>query len=323
VISSDFLEGLEWEERWLELEAIGEVDLPAYAGSTVRGALGTVLRRELCDRGGGVGCGEQCEAPESCRFFRLFEQSRMEGGGGGNIPKPLILEAPLAEEMHAIARGATVGRPYELQAGMPLPVLENRWRLGIPNGERLEFGLRGLGVAGAALDGVVEGVRQCGLAVKGGRLALRSVRGGRCRFAPAPVVGDGRRLRLALLTPTLIRGEKGICYEPERLGRIVLDQALLRAVALWNAFFATERTRIPFVRPERPGVVMTSHRLFRYRLPRHSYRQEQWMDFDGVVGWMEWEGDVEPLVPWLHAAEVLHIGQKATFGLGRVQLLEG
>ena len=44
------------------------------------------------------------------------------------------------------------------------------------------------------------------------------------------------------------------------------------------------------------------------------------MDFDGVIGWLEWEGDVAPLIPWLRAAEVLHIGQKATFGLGRVEL---
>ena len=68
---------------------------------------------------------------------------------------------------------------------------------------------------------------------------------------------------------------------------------------------------------------MTAYRLFRYRLPRHSYRQGKWMDFDGVVGWMEWEGPgVGAMVPWLRAAEALHVGQKATFGLGRVELVE-
>ena len=26
------------------------------------------------------------------------------------------------------------------------------------------------------------------------------------------------------------------------------------------------------------------------------------MDFDGVVGWLEWEGDLAGVLPWLHAA---------------------
>src|SRR5690242_20312740 len=46
------------------------------------------------------------------------------------------------------------------------------------------------------------------------------------------------------------------------------------------------------------------------------------MDFDGVVGWIEWEGDLTAVLPWLQAVEVLHVGQKATFGLGRLEVIE-
>ena len=67
---------------------------------------------------------------------------------------------------------------------------------------------------------------------------------------------------------------------------------------------------------------MTGYRLFRYSLPRQSYRQARWMDFDGVIGWIEWEGvGCSAALPWLKAAELLHIGQKATFGLGSVELV--
>ena len=61
------------------------------------------------------------------------------------------------------------------------------------------------------------------------------------------------------------------------------------------------------------------HRLFHYQLPRRSYRQEKWLDFDGVVGYLELE--VTSGMPFARAAETLHFGQKATFGLGRIRVL--
>ena len=317
---------MEWEERWLELEAVGRVDLPGYPGSTLRGALGTVMRPALCARGGE--CGEQCESPGTCPFFSLFEQSRaggVSGGGQGpNIPKPLILESPLVEGLRAIAVGGAVVEPYELSgAGAAIAARE---RVAVEPGSRVRVGLRALGAAGAALDGIVEGVRRSGgLEVKGGRLRLAGVearRGGLTTTMAMPLVA--RRVRLALVTPTLINGgAAGTCFDPVVLGRMIPDQALIRAVSLYNAFLRGPREeKIPFVEPRWPGAWMTAHRLFRYQLRRRSYRQDKWMDFDGVVGWMEWEGPgVGAMVPWLRAAEALHVGQKATFGLGRVELL--
>ena len=324
-IAPDFLAAIYWEERWLELEAVGDVDLPAYAGSTLRGALGTVMRPELCAQPGG--CGPACARPAECRFYALFEQSRAGNGQGANIPKPLILETPLGEPLAGIARGDAIQPPYELVPSHPLPILRNRWRLGVPAGETLSLGLRGLGIAGAALDGVAAGVERHGLEVKGGRLRLVGVSGGRRTLlvqgpSGGPVGGEpaARRLRLTLTTPTLIRTGNATCLDPARLGTVVLQQAVVRTVSLYNAFFAPRHTKLPFIEADFPQVVLTGHRLFHYQLPRQSYRQGRWMDFDGVIGWLEWEGDVAPLIPWLRAAEVLHIGQKATFGLGRVEL---
>jgi len=313
-----FLREIWWEERWLELEAEGMVDLPAYAGSTIRGALGTVMRPELC--GAAVRCGERCGEPNTCPFFSLFEKSREFGDRGRNIPKPLILEPPLDGPLGDLARSGTVAPPYQMTGGRALPMVSNDWRIGVREGGRMQVGLRGVGIAGSALDGMVEGVRRKGLEVKGGRLRLLETRGERLSMAATEAAGQ--RARLAIVTPLLIEQEDaGICYDPALLGRLVLDRAYARAVDMYNAFFArASGVTIPFFRPDWSGVLMTGHRLFRYALPRKSYRQGRRMDFDGVVGWMEWEGDVGRIVPWLRAAEVLHVGQKATFGLGKVEL---
>ncbi len=72
---------------------------------------------------------------------------------------------------------------------------------------------------------------------------------------------------------------------------------------------------------ERPRIA--GGRLFRYMFPRMSHRQQAFMDFDGVVGHVVFEGRLKELLPLAMAAEVLHLGQKATFGMGKVQCLIG
>jgi hypothetical protein len=95
--------------------------------------------------------------------------------------------------------------------------LSTCWRLGAATGSLLTLGLKGLGPAGAALDGVVEAVCHEGLDVKGGRLRLRRVSGS-LRRLEAPVGAAGiRRLRIYLTAPTLMRGENGIEFNPKRI----------------------------------------------------------------------------------------------------------
>jgi hypothetical protein len=66
---------------------------------------------------------------------------------------------------------------------------------------------------------------------------------------------------------------------------------------------------------------MVGHRLYHYELPRHSFRQDKWLDFDGVLGYIDLAGKLGAAMPWAPAAEVLHFGQKAAFGLGQVRVL--
>lgn len=66
---------------------------------------------------------------------------------------------------------------------------------------------------------------------------------------------------------------------------------------------------------------LVGHRLFHYKLPRHSYRQDKWLEFDGVVGYLDLAGGFGSAMPWARAAEVLHFGQKSAFGLGKVRVL--
>lgn len=55
-------------------------------------------------------------------------------------------------------------------------------------------------------------------------------------------------------------------------------------------------------------------------LERYSNRLHGKMDFSGLIGELEYVGEMTPFVPWLTAAEVLHIGRNTTFGMGNIQV---
>ena len=39
------------------------------------------------------------------------------------------------------------------------------------------------------------------------------------------------------------------------------------------------------------------------------------------MGAMTFEGDLSPFIPWLNAAEVLHIGRNVTLGYGKIDVI--
>ena len=51
---------------------------------------------------------------------------------------------------------------------------------------------------------------------------------------------------------------------------------------------------------------------------RYSSKQKASMQFGGLMGTLEYSGDLAPFLPFLRMAELTHIGGKTTFGLGKV-----
>jgi hypothetical protein len=331
---ADFLDQIHYREAWLLLEALDSGELPPYAGSMLRGALGHLLRPLLCE---GAGCGHDCQHPDSCRYYSLFEQSRT--AAGGNAPKPLILEAPLSPEFEAIAFGGPVVLPFRSgppNPGESLPTLRNEHVLGVEPGAVVPVGIRLLGPRSLALPGIIDAIGRQGLSVGGTRFFLRSARDGAGRLlydrrfpvVPAQLPAlmriaaepeQARRVRIVFQSPAILKLERKPSFDPLDFATRFFAHALARAVQVHNCLM--ERTAVPWM--EAPPVLprIAGHRLFHYTLPRRSYRQDKWLDFDGVVGYLDLEGDLSAGMPYARAAEILHFGQKATFGLGKVRVL--
>jgi hypothetical protein len=101
-------------------------------------------------------CETGCVEPGTCRYYCLFERDR--DSEGGNLPKSMILDPPVPEELAAIAAGGPVTEPYRATSGLGLdpPRLTNEYGNLVSAGEAFRTGLTLLGQAAALLPVVIE-----------------------------------------------------------------------------------------------------------------------------------------------------------------------
>lgn len=310
------------------MEAAEPATLPPYLGSTLRGALGHLLRAALCD---GTGCGHDCQRPDSCRYFSLFEQNR-------NGSKPFILIAPQTPNLEEIALGGPVNLPFRTgppRAGETIPALrcDAGWKFDA--GGRFSFGLRVVGLVSNVLPAIIEAIARYGLSVGGAQFHLVSARtsSGQLLFdrrlsgVPIQMPPLSRLtleeesvalVRIIFLSPTVFKLERAPTFSPEEFAVRFFDHSIGQAKQMVQACGVTG---LPWVEAPPIRAKMVGHRLFHYDLPRHSYRQDKWLDFDGAIGYFDLAGSIGPAMPWARAAEVLHFGQKSAFGLGKVRVL--
>jgi CRISPR-associated endoribonuclease Cas6 len=297
------------------LAAVEQAMLPPFKGSLLRGAFGHALRRTVCAVGPEQECAS-CRLRRTCVHTRLFET---------------FVEAPPPPFLAGVG---TSPRPYVFE-----PAGERR---SFAPGEPLEFDLL---LFGQAIDLEAYAL----LAVE--RMAAAGLGSGRCRFAlervraPGPdgvwqtLFADGRAPARGPLAPALPRqdplGERAVLRfsTPTRLK--VRDHLTL-AVRFRDLAFAMLRRTLELAHFHVPGAAIDwdFHRLLAragdvrvaaadltwHDWERYSNRQQTKMAMGGFVGRLELAGDLAPFAPLLRAAEVVHVGKGATFGLGRMEV---
>ena len=213
-------------------------------------------------------------------------------------------------------------------------------------GTVLRVGLKLLGQAAAAMPAAIGALAGVTIPCGGGSFRLARARdagaGGRViydasyqHFPVQPVAvlrlgeicgvesSDASAVRVVLLTPVFINRGDGCCRDPFTLAATLLEQSLVRAIKVHDSLCTPGAVRLPRMEMSVTDWHLVGQRLFHYRFLRHSNRQERWMEFGGLVGWLDLAGDIGSLLPLLRAAEVLHLGQKATFGMGQVRIFAG
>jgi hypothetical protein len=293
--------------------------LPAFKGSMLRGVFGHSLRSVVCAMEARTRC-EGCSLRGACVYTKIFE-TFVEGEpppflkGVSTSVRPFVFEP--VTEVRDFSPGdvletglVLVGRAVELQPFVLL-ALERMGGRGFGSA-RARFSLERVDYLGA--DGRWRSGFRAGAAAWPGGVG------------PVTVNGEGdecERATVRFLTPTRVQTD-GTVRREVRFRRLVF--LMLRRV-LELAHFHVPGAEVDWeFRPlleasDRVRVVRSDLRW--QGLRRYSNRQRGSVPLDGFVGEMELAGDLGPFMPLLRAAEVVHVGKGAAFGLGQVEVLAG
>jgi hypothetical protein len=310
----------------LRLRAREALRLPAYKGSAFRGAFGHAFKRLACTQGL-IPC-EGCMLRATCPYPLVFESFPPPGADRlrnlQDVPRPFVIEPP-RDDATEYAPGSRldfglvlVGRAVDF---LPHFVLTFR-----------EAGRRGIGPGRGAFE--LESVHAEGEETPVFREGDQVIR------PPAGVPRDGWAARAASIAARLRPGasleveftthvrlvERGEVVRAGPPFRVLMRAALARLSALLYFHHGVELAVDFRGLLEAAGAVPVLAAETRWvDWSRYSARQEASMNLGGLVGRVRYGGGerLRPFLPFLAAAEVVHVGKNATFGLGRFRMRVG
>jgi hypothetical protein len=293
------------------LRAAGEVHLPPFVGSTLRGALGRSLRRLVCATR--LPACPGCPVRSACAYAALhdgYTPADLPSGTGEHAPPPLWLRD--VDPGRTLAPGETVG--FSVAAFGPavrsLPYVDEAVRA---------LGRAGIGRGRGAVEllGAEDERRESVAALIEARVAeLREA-----------IEQRGSGLRVRFRTPVSIRLKGQAWSDPDRprpswAARLV-GGAARRRIALerrWLEVPAGQAPRVAEALAEAEGVEELEARIQGRRVKRFSATQGAGA-LHGAVGELRLGGaGLAAALPWLAAGELLSVGSGTTFGFGRIEL---
>ena len=294
------------------LEALEPLNLPAYLGSTLRGAFGQAFKRLACPARGN----EACPIPETCPYELIFNTKLPPDAPAlrsyDEIPRPFVIAAPPAAAREYPA-GSEVAFELTLMGRarqfFPYFVVTFREMDGLGRGRRA-VGLRRIDVV-HPLTGDSQSVYAEQNLVRAHDVSLSLAD---CATLPAP-----DQVRIHFLTQTRLKHEGAIVRRPEFH---VVFRALLRRLSSLALFHCDTRLDVDYrgLIEQARGVRLVRDETRWTTWARYSARQDRRMEWEGFTGAATYEGDLAPFWPYLVFGQWTHVGKGATFGLGQYRL---
>ncbi len=305
------------------LEALEELHLPVYKGSTLRGGFGHVFKRTVCFQKDMETC-DACLLKNNCPYGYIFETSPPTDAEVlrtySDVPLPFVIEPPLDRrtryqpgdllEFGVILVGKAINYlPYFVV------VFGELGRVGIGR-ERGKYVLQRIvavnpldGTETLAYDGVDVIVGDQDLSVGYAEVEARA------RELP------DKRVTANFLTPTRLKHSGQVAKEGPSFH--VLIRAILRRVSSLSYFHCGEKWETDYrgIIEAATGVRLVEARTGWVDWERYSRRQQQRMNLGGLVGKATYEGELDPFLPLLVLGQLVHVGKACVFGNGWYELV--
>lgn len=279
----------------VSLIALQRAELPPYLGSTLRGAIGQALLQTDKD---------------ACAFLYRNGESPDINKGQVIVKPYMIIPPDICAPQTVIEQGASIDFEFLLFGSAVkyvqslISALEQIHRFGL-GGRRYPF----------YLSEIINSQTQ--------RIIWRQ---GKClkpdmnaAVLPYYELPDVTGVVIKICTPLRIR----------RSGQLIKKlsfQTLIRNITNRVMSIAEryggwgDRTEVERVQSLAAEIQTVREELQVERMERYSNRINGKMDFSGLTGKVEYEGNLSPFVPWLTAAQRLHVGRNTTFGMGKIEV---
>lgn len=294
-----------------EFQHEGPLQLPPYAGSAWRGALGWALKRTVCVVQH-TPC-PQCLLYRSCVFPYLYEtpppQDSRKLRKYPTAPHPFVLRIKPGQKGPQHRLGLVlIGNAYR-QLPYFIHALEQAGRQGIGS-RRQPFKLQTVSQSTGP-----DHSQWTTLHTPGGAISPLTLQ-------PAIVPNLPDRLVIHLETPLRLRQHDHL-VTPAQFSFGHFFTALLRRLSLLSYFHTDQPWETDFGRLIRQAQGVPHHhpKLHWYDWTRYSSRQETTLEMGGLLGQFELHGpDITELWPLLWLGQWTHAGKGATLGLGQYRV---
>ncbi|QGG48981.1 CRISPR system precrRNA processing endoribonuclease RAMP protein Cas6 [Heliorestis convoluta] len=317
--------------------------LPAYSGSTLRGALGHALRDIACTAGKAQvcsGCFYQMICPVTMLFNPLVPDDRK---GlflkGQEIPAPFVLR-PYTQGKSHYQRDETFEVEMTLFGkAMPFaPYLLSAFARSLERG--LGKGLRSARVVEASVvnpftkgsQSIYEG-GQWNLATKL-YLSAQDVKERvkkLLEYSTSTVQSHSSThkkkeattfIKITFKTPLRLKADKRL---QDKLSATLLFRGLLRRLSVIAAYYGEQLWKIDFAKYiKKAEALQLREEAYTWTdWERYSSRQNAKMKLGGLMGYLILEGEsdwIEELLPILLWGQLIHLGKATSFGLGDLEI---
>nr|WP_320012207.1 CRISPR system precrRNA processing endoribonuclease RAMP protein Cas6 [uncultured Desulfobulbus sp.] len=293
--------------RW-----VTEARLPDYAGSALRGAFGWALKKSSCALRR-QDC-TACLLRQRCAYAWIFETERYTDANSRPVnvrPHPFVVRPGIG-----CAGSGKEGEAWEFsmlligEGGEYLPHIVYSIRLmgesGIGSSKRNGLGRFQLERIVAGTNVIYDG--SSGMLLNNNPVAeLCMGEQGQRR--------ETKRIRIHFHTPLRLKYNNGLLRD---LPFHVLIRACLRRISSLEEVYGQGEPKLDYIglinRAERVQTVTSTLRW--QEMLRYSNRQKQKTSLSGLVGVVEYRGDLTEYLNLLEYCGLVHIGKQTVFGLG-------
>ncbi|MCS7180808.1 MAG: CRISPR system precrRNA processing endoribonuclease RAMP protein Cas6 [bacterium] len=300
-----FLQNLKFSIINFSLSPENELNLPFFRGATIRGALGYAFKKNICIKKEIV-C-KECNLIQDCVYIKLFEPKiKNKNEKVEEIPRPYVIEFP-NERKNLYKTGEKFQFNLILfgEAIQYFPYFFLSF---------IELGKTGLGKYREKfyIESVFQKYPTEKNIFKIGNEFMEKIEEKNFEIE----CKDIKSIKIKFITPTKIKNEGRFIQVPEFS---VFIKAILRRVSQILYFWCDYKEKNNFSEiledAEKVKIGRCSLKWIDYK--RYSTRQKTTMKMGGILGEIEYRGNIGKFYPLISAGSYIHIGKNTSFGLGK------